>query len=143
MTVARILARKGHSVATIEPHATLHDVIGMLADKHIGAVVVADASGAMLGILSERDVVRAVANEGSAALDHPVSQHMTKKVVTAHPDDGVIEIAKRMSQGRFRHLPVVVEGRLVGIVSTGDAIKYRLEQLERDQDALREYIATA
>lgn len=143
MTVARILARKGHDVTTIEPHATVRDLIKVLADKHIGAVVAADASGAMLGILSERDVVRAIATDGPEALDHPVSQHMTKKVVTAHPDDGVIDIAKRMSQGRFRHMPVVVEGRLIGIVSTGDAIKYRLEQLERDQDALREYIATA
>lgn len=143
MTVARILARKGRAVTTVEPHATLRNVVIILAEKHIGSVIVSDASARMLGILSERDVVRAIANDGTDALDQPVSHHMTRNVVTASEQDGVLEIAKKMSEGRFRHMPVVTNGRVVGIVSTGDAIKYRLEQLERDQDALREYIATA
>lgn len=143
MTVARILARKGRVVTTVEPHATLRDVVSILAEKHIGSVIVSDASMKMLGILSERDVVRAIANDGSEALDHPVSNHMTRNVVTASEHDGVLEIAKKMTEGRFRHMPVVSNGRVVGIVSTGDAVKYRLEQLERDQDALRDYIATA
>ncbi len=143
MTVARILARKGRAVTFAEPHATLRDIVDILADKHIGAIVISDASGAMLGIVSERDVVRAIAKGGPDALDDAVSHHMTKDVVEAHEDDGVIEIAQKMSNGRFRHMPVVKDGRVVGIVSTGDAIKYRLEQMERDQDALREYIATA
>ncbi len=143
MTVARILARKGRAVTTVEPHATLRDLVDILAEKHIGAVIVADASAKMLGILSERDVVRAISKDGTEALEHPVSHHMTKKVVTASEDDAVLDIAKKMSDGRFRHMPVLNNGRVVGIISTGDAVKYRLEQLERDQDALRDYIATA
>jgi CBS domain-containing protein len=143
MTVARILARKGRHVTLAEPHATLRDVVDILAEKHIGALIIADVSGAMLGIVSERDVVRAIANLGPDALDDAVSRHMTKEVVTARDDDSVMAIAQKMSSGRFRHMPVIENGRVVGIVSTGDAIKYRLEQMERDQDALREYIATA
>ena len=144
MTVARILARKGRDVTTVQPHMPLRQVVDVLAEKHIGALIIADASGAMLGIVSERDVVRAIADGDVEALQDPVSRHMTKKVVTAREGDGVIEIAQKMSIGRFRHMPVVDDtGRVIGIVSTGDAIKYRLEQMERDQDALREYIATA
>lgn len=143
MTVARILARKGRGVTTAEPHVTLRDVIAVLADKHIGALIVADSTGAMLGIVSERDVVRALAAKGPDALDDPVSHVMTKEVVTASEEDGVIEIAQKMSNGRFRHMPVLKNGHIVGIVSTGDAIKYRLEQMEMEQSALRDYIATA
>lgn len=143
MTVARILAGKGRSIATVQPHATLRDVVDVLATKHIGALVVVDFGGAMKGIVSERDVVRALARHGIEALDDPVSRFMTKDVVTAAEDDSVIEIAQKMTAGRFRHMPVMADGRLVGIVSTGDAIKYRLEQMEAEQSALREYIATA
>lgn len=143
MTVARILARKGRSITTAQPHATLTDVIAILAAKHIGALVVVDAAGTMLGIVSERDIVRAIADHGPDALRDPVSHIMTKAVVTACEEDGVIQIAQKMSAGRFRHMPVVRDGRLVGIVSIGDAIKYRLEQMEQEQNALREYIATA
>ena len=143
MTVARILARKGRSVTSVEPHATLRDVVDVLADKHIGALIITDVSGAMLGIVSERDVVRAIAKKGPDALEDAVSHHMTKDVVVAREEDGVIEIAQKMTKGRFRHMPVLKDGRVVGMVSTGDAVKYRLEQMERDQEALREYIATA
>lgn len=143
MTVARILARKGRSVTSVAPHATLRDVVDILADQHIGALIVTDPSGAMLGIVSERDVVRAIAKSGPDTLDNPVSHYMTTDVVTAREQDSVTDIAQKMSTGRFRHMPVVSDGRVVGMVSTGDAIKYRLEQMERDQDALREYIATA
>jgi CBS domain-containing protein len=143
MTVARILARKGRAVTMVEPHATLRDVVDVLAKEHIGAVIVSDAAGALLGILSERDVVRAIASGGPEALDDAVSQHMTKDVVTAGEDDSVLDVAQKMTRGRFRHMPVVAGGRVVGIVSTGDAVKYRLEQLEQDRNALQEYIATA
>ena len=143
MTVARVLAKKGRGVETVQPNATLREIIDVLAAKHIGAVVVADASGAMRGILSERDVVRAIAARGATALDDAVSQFMTKTVVTTDEDQSVIDVVRAMSAGRFRHMPVVVEGRIVGIVSVGDAIKYRLEQMEAEQSALREYIATA
>ena len=142
MTVARMLAGKGHAVTTVQPHATMREVIEILAAKHIGAIVVADDEGTMKGIVSERDVVRTIAKLGEAALEQPVSSFMTKDVVSASEDDGVLDIARRMTVGRFRHMPVLRDGRLVGIVSTGDAIKYRLEQMEAEQSALREYIAT-
>lgn len=142
MTVARILAAKGRAVTTVRPHATMREVIAVLADKHIGAIVIADDEGVMKGIVSERDVVRVLARRGTDAMDDPVSSFMTKDVIAAAEDDGVLDIARRMSAGRFRHMPVVTDGRLVGIVSTGDAVKYRLEQMEAEQSALREYIST-
>ena len=143
MTVSRILAGKGRSVTTVQPHATLRDVVDVLARKHIGAVIVVDVGGAMVGIISERDVVRALANQGTASLDDAVSRYMTRDVITATEDQDVVEVARRMSAGRFRHMPVLADGRLVGMVSVGDAIKYRLELMEAEQEALREYIATA
>ena len=143
MTVARILAGKGRIVTTVQPHATMREVIDVLATKHIGALVIADDDGAMKGIVSERDVVRTLAKEGVEAMDAPVSSFMTRDVKSATEEDGVIDVARRMSAGRFRHMPVVGDGgRLVGIVSVGDAIKYRLEQMEVEQSALREYIST-
>ena len=143
MTVARILAGKGRAVTTVKPHATMQEVIEVLAAKHIGAIVIADDEGVMKGIVSERDVVRTLAKRGTAAMDDSVSSFMTREVVAASEDDGVIDIARRMSAGRFRHMPVLGDdGRLVGIVSTGDAVKYRLEQMEAEQSALREYIST-
>lgn len=143
MTVARILASKGRGVTSISPHATIRDVIDILAAKHIGAIVVCDVGGAMIGIVSERDVVRALAKHGTVAMDDAVSRYMTRDVVTASETDDVVAVAKRMSAGRFRHMPVMTDGRLTGMVSVGDAIKFRLEQMEAEQSALREYIATA
>ena len=143
MTVAQILAQKGRAVATVQPHATVRDVVAVLAARHIGAIVVADIEGEMHGIVSERDVVRALAAHGCEALDDSVSGIMTKDVVTAAENDDILDVVSRMSRGRFRHMPVVVDGRITGIISTGDAVKYRLEQMEREQSALREYIATA
>ena len=143
MTVAHILAQKGRAVATVQPHATVRDVIDVLATKHIGAIVVADFEGRMHGIVSERDVVRALAAHGCDALDDAVSGIMTKDVVTAKEEDDILDVVSRMSRGRFRHMPVIVDGQIAGIISTGDAVKYRLEQMEREQSALREYIATA
>ena len=142
MTVARILAGKGRTVTTAKPHATMREVIDILAAKHIGALVIADDEGTMKGIVSERDVVRTLARHGVEAMNTPVSSFMTREVKSASEEDGVIDVARRMSAGRFRHMPVVTDGRLVGIVSVGDAIKYRLEQMEAEQSALREYIST-
>lgn len=143
MTVAHILAQKGRAVTTVQPHATVRDVVDALATRHIGAVVVADVEGRMHGIVSERDVVRALASRGCDALDDAVSGIMTKDVVTATEHDAILDVVGRMSRGRFRHMPVVADGRIAGIISTGDAVKYRLEQMEMEQSALREYIATA
>ena len=142
MTVRHILAQKGGDVVTIPPHRTLGEAARLLAERRIGAVVVAGATGEVVGILSERDIVRAVA-KGPEALDAAASAHMTAKVVTCSPDTPVTDLMEEMTQGRFRHLPVVVGGRLEGIVSIGDVVKHRLAEIERETEAMREYIATA
>lgn len=143
MTVAHILAQKGRHVSTLRPEQTLRDAIDVLATEHIGSLVITDRNGSMVGILSERDVVRMIAKHGCDALDDAVSTVMTQDVVTGSEADSVISVVQRMSKGRFRHMPIVEGQRLVGMVSTGDAVKYRLEQMEQEQSALREYIATA
>ncbi len=143
MTVALILAAKGHDVATIQPHRTLQEISALLAEKGIGAVIVSDGSGAVLGIISERDIVRAVGRTGESALLEPVSKHMTSKVISTNPGDAVDHVMEMMTSGRFRHMPVMEQGRLVGVVSIGDVVKHRLESMENEHRAMREYIATA
>ena len=143
MTVARILAEKGREIFTTQPHHTLKEVVELLASKGVGAVVVADASLSVLGILSERDVVRVIAKHGASALADPVSRHMTSKVFTVTRDDTIEHLMQAMTEGRFRHLPVVEEGRLIGIVSIGDVVKRHVSVIDTERQALREYIATA
>lgn len=143
MTVARILASKGREVVTTQPHRTMREVADILSQRRIGAVVVVGADGVVLGIASERDIVRAVARQGAAALDDAVSRHMTAKVVTTTEDGTVKRLMEQMTAGRFRHVPVIREGRLDGLISIGDVVKYRLEEVETEHRALREYIATA
>ena len=143
MNVARILDEKGRDVITTPPHRTLREVVAMLAARGVGAVVVADASMNVLGILSERDVVRVIAHDGAAALDDQVSRHMTPKVSTVTRDTSLDELMETMTEGRFRHLPVVEEGRLIGIVSIGDVVKRHVSAIESERQALREYITTA
>ncbi len=142
MTIARILAKKGREVVTTQPHRTLKEVAAVLTMRNIGAVVVADVLGSVLGILSERDIIRAVATRGIAALDDAVSMHMTAKVITAVEEDTVLATVEKMNAGRFRHLPVLKAGKLAGIVSIGDALKFRLEEIEHEELAMREYIAS-
>jgi CBS domain-containing protein len=143
MTVARILSEKGREVFTTQPHRTLKEVIDLLGSKGVGAVVVADASMSVLGILSERDVVRVIAQNGAAALDDPVSRHMTAKVTTVTRGDTIDHVMQTMTEGRFRHVPVVEDGRLIGIVSIGDVVKRHVNMIDSERQALREYIATA
>jgi len=143
MTVARILAIKGTDVVTTQPHLTLRDAADVLCRHRIGAVVVADDTRKVLGILSERDIVRAVSAGGSDALNDPVSRHMTAKVITAGEDQSVEETMGVMTQSRIRHLPVLRDGKLIGVVSIGDVVKIRLEAIETEHKALREYIASA
>jgi CBS domain-containing protein len=143
MTVKAILSRKGSNVITIEPTRTLSEAVHTLAEHRIGAVVVVSPDGQVGGILSERDIVRALANRGPGALQDEVGQVMTRKVVTCTESDTVAEIMERMTQGKFRHLPVVERGRLVGLVSIGDVVKHRLGEMEHESNALREYILTA
>jgi CBS domain-containing protein len=143
MTVKAILSRKGTDVLTIEPTATLAAAVKLLADRKIGAVVLTGADRQVIGILSERDIVRAFAANGPAALDQQVGQVMTRKVMTCDEAETVASLMERMTQGKFRHLPVVERGRLAGIVSIGDVVKYRLNEVEKESSALREYILTA
>ena len=142
-TVARILDDKGRDVFTTRPHYTLKDVIELLAAKGVGAAVVSDAAQSVLGILSERDVVRVIARHGAAALNDPVSRYMTPKVVTVTRDDTIEHVMQTMTEGRFRHVPVVDGARLIGIVSIGDVVKRHVNTLDSERQALREYIATA
>jgi CBS domain-containing protein len=142
MTVARILAAKGRDVVTTPPHRTLAEAAALLTARNIGSAVVADAQGRVIGILSERDIVHAISKGGAAALNDAVSKYMAP-VVTAHDDESVDMTMEKMTVRRCRHLPVIVNESLVGIVSIGDVVKYRLEQLEHEYQAMREYIATA
>ena len=144
MTVKAILSRKGNDVITIEPTVTLSAAVNILAEHRIGAlVVVAGADKQVAGILSERDIVRALAQRGPGALEEAVGQVMTRKVVTCTESDTVAALMERMTQGKFRHLPVVERGKLVGLVSIGDVVKHRLGEMEHESNALREYILTA
>jgi CBS domain-containing protein len=143
MTVRNILAGKGREVVSIEPNATLASAVELLTEKRIGAVLILGAGHRVAGILSERDIVRALAERGAAALAEPVSRTMTRKVSTCTESETVASIMERMTDGKFRHVPVVDQGQLVGIVSIGDVVKHRLHQMERDTAAMRDYILTA
>lgn len=143
MIVARILAAKGRDVVTTQPYRTLAEAAALLTERKIGAAVVVDAQGRVLGMLSERDILRAVGNGGATALRDAVSKHMTAEVLTTHENETVDGTMEKMTNRRCRHLPVVEDGKLAGIVSIGDVVKHRLEELEHEHQAMREYIATA
>jgi CBS domain-containing protein len=143
MNVTTILSTKGREVATISPTATVGEAVKILADRKIGALVVTGAGGRLTGIVSERDVVRAFASHGVSALQLPLNDVMTRKVVTCGPKDSIASLMELMTAGKFRHLPVVDEDKLTGIVSIGDVVKLRLAELEYEQTALRDYIQTA
>jgi CBS domain-containing protein len=143
MTIARIIAMKGREVLTAQPHRTLKEVAEILAARGIGAVVIADAQGNLLGILSERDIVRAIGRRGAKALEDAASMHMTNEVVTITEDETLLATVEKMNSGRFRHVPILKEGRLAGIISIGDVVKSRLQEMEQESAALRDYIRTA
>jgi CBS domain-containing protein len=143
MTVNIILAAKGRDVVTVEPSASLADAVQLLAEKPIGAALILGAEHRIIGLISERDIVRALAERGAAALAEPVSQTMTRKVETCNESEPISNIMQRMTDGKFRHVPVVDQGRLVGIVSIGDVVNHRLQEMELESTAMREYISTA
>jgi CBS domain-containing protein len=143
MTVKAILDSKGTDVATIEPTADLASAVKVLAERRIGALVVVGPDQRVAGIVSERDVVRVLAELGTAALEQPVGQVMTRKVVTCNRAETMSSIMERMTAGKFRHLPVVEEGQLIGIVSIGDVVKHREQEIEFESATLRDYIRTA
>jgi CBS domain-containing protein len=142
-TVSAILSNKGHEIVSIEPNASLAAAVALLAEKRIGAVLILGADRRVVGILSERDIVRALAERGSAALGEPVSQTMTRKVSTCIESETVASIMERMTEGKFRHFPVIDQGRVVGLVSIGDVVKFRLQQMESDTAAMHDYILSA
>ena len=142
MTVRAILDTKGHNIQSVEPQAKLFTAIKILGERKIGAVLVIDA-GRIEGILSERDIVRVLGERGAAVLDEPVSAVMTRKVVSCKESDTVAAIMEMMTVGKFRHLPVLEGERVVGLISIGDIVKWRVREYEMEQEALREYIKTA
>jgi CBS domain-containing protein len=144
MLVSTILQAKGRAVTTVASSASLMEAARSLASRRIGAVVIVDADNRVAGILSERDIVRAVARSGPAALDAPCGEVMTRAVVTCQDHDTIDHLMQEMTKGRFRHLPVVdVAGRLTGIVSIGDVVKFHVQEIESDANAMRQYITHA
>jgi CBS domain-containing protein len=143
MTVKAIVSRKGMDIVTIEPSATLEAAIATLAEHRIGALVVLGADRRVIGLLYERDIVRAFAEFGPDALTKRLAQVMTREVATCGEADTAVSIMERMTTGKFRHIPVVERGRLVGIVSIGDVVKHRLWVMEQESAALRDYIQSA
>lgn len=137
MLVAQILKSKGSSdVATILPQASIHEAAEMLAARRIGAVVVSQDGVIAEGILSERDIVAALGRRGVECMAHPVTDLMTRDLTTCAPDESSDAVLARMTEGRFRHLPVVEDGRMVGLISIGDVVKARLSELAMEREAL-------
>ena len=142
MTVRAVLESKGYNIVTVDPSATVRAAVKLLSERRIGAVL-AMADGRIAGILSERDIVRVLGERGASILDEKVEAVMTRKVITCHPADTVAAIMEKMTDGKFRHLPVVDDGKVVGLISIGDVVKRRVMDIEHEQEALRDYIKTA
>ncbi|SFL92909.1 CBS domain-containing protein [Bradyrhizobium sp. NFR13] len=142
MTVRAILDSKGHQIISVSPSDKVSSAVQLLSQRKIGAVLVMSHDH-IDGILSERDIVRVIGERGAGALDEDVSAVMTRKVIGCKPSDTVGAIMEKITTGKFRHLPVIENEKVVGLISIGDVVKFRLREFEREQEALREYIATA
>lgn len=142
MRISDVIRHKGSSVVTIRSDATIKDLLTLLAEHKIGAVVVSDDpdAGAVSGIVSERDVVRRLTDTDDGFMTLPVSQIMTVEVHTAGPDEDIESVARLLTDQRIRHLPIVIDGRLAGIVSIGDVVKHRIDELQAERDHLTTYI---
>ena len=141
MQVSILLQAKGSTVVSVRPETTVREVVDVLAQHRIGAVVVARDGHEILGVLSERDIVRALARDGARSIEAPASSLMTVDVVTCQPDTTVEELTATMTERRIRHVPVVVDGELVGLVSIGDVVKHHIASLEVESQALHDYIS--
>lgn len=141
MFVSDILKAKGSGVVSVTAEQSMGEALGLLCQHRIGAVLVLDAAGGIAGILSERDLVRAMQKHGKAVFDRRVGEMMTTPVVTCTPKDHVGAIEGMMTAQRFRHVPVVDQGKVLGIVSIGDVVKSRIQEAEAEVEALRQYIA--
>ncbi len=142
MFVAKILDDKGHEVVTANPDESVASIAATLSERRIGAMPVSSPGGALVGIVSERDVVAALAEHGRDALERPVEEIMTRRVITCTRADHIDDLMARMTEGRMRHLPVLEGDQLVGIVSIGDVVKARMGEIEAEAQALKDYITT-
>ena len=142
MTVRAILDAKGRQVVSIGADAKVSSAVKILSERRIGAVLVL-AGGKIEGIISERDIVRVLGERGAGILDEPVRAVMTTRVMTCRRSDTVASLMEQMTEGKFRHMPVVEDGQLIGIISIGDVVKHRLQEMEHEQNALRDYIKKA
>ena len=142
MLISQILRRKGGEVFTARPDSTVAEVIAELAARGVGALVVSGDGSTISGIVSERDIVRRLAERGAQALDETVSEIMTTEVRTCAPTDTCDDLMRVMTEYRMRHLPVLADGSLAGIISIGDVVKHRVGELEAESEALHDYIAT-
>jgi len=140
MRISDVIRRKGDLVVTVRSDETVERLIAMLDEHRIGALVVSDDDGVVSGIVSERDVVRQLHSAGGAVLQQTVADIMTRDVFTCSPDDPIDELARQMTERRVRHVPVVVDGRLRAIVSIGDVVKQRIDELQTERDQLVGYI---
>ena len=141
MNVRQIISRKPvQSVATISAGATLTDAAGELAAKKIGALVVSESGLSVEGIISERDIVRRLARDGASCVNLRVADAMITKVISCEPQDTIESVLQRMTEGRFRHMPVVDNGSLLGVISIGDAVKARMDEIEHENRAMEEMI---
>lgn len=140
MFVSDILSQKGTTIFTVVPATSVAEISQQLSARRIGSVLVLDVEGSVAGIVSERDLVRALAGHGAKALELEAHQVMTRDVVTCDPDDSIDGVMQTMTEGRFRHIPVVRHGELLGLVSIGDVVKARLEETRHETEALKAYI---
>lgn len=141
MTVRHILKSKAiDKVLTITPDSKVHEAAKILSEKRIGALIVSKDGVSLDGMLSERDIVRELGKRGTEVLDEPVSSLMTAKVITAAPGDTAVQVLEKMTKGRFRHLPVLEDGTMIGVISIGDAVKHRIEEIEAENTALTDMI---
>jgi CBS domain-containing protein len=139
--VSQILKDKGDLVFTASPQETVGAAAALLHTRRVGAMVVVDAEEAIVGILSERDIVRVIAKEGASALTRPIAGCMSADVIFAQPEETIDALLERMTDRRIRHLPVVRNGRLAGIISIGDLVKYKINEAQAEADGLKAYIA--
>lgn len=142
MNVASILKLKGRAVTTVRPDSSLQTAAEKLGAKRIGAIVVVGDNGTVAGIISERDIIRAISERGARALVEPISETMTRHVISCTEMSELDELMEMMTKGRFRHLPVIEDGALVGIISIGDVVKYHIAEVEMEVSAMRNYLAT-
>jgi len=140
MSVRQVLKTKGNNVVTVRQDATIRDVVATLSRERIGVVVVSDDGDTVSGILSERDIIKGLAEKGAKLLDMPARDIMTRSFTPAKIDMPILHVLNQMTQGRFRHMPVIDNGKLAGLVSIGDAVKLRLDALEAEAESMKEYI---